>query len=134
MESQSAKRCPHFQIYSEPLAKEGPPSFLAIRHCILTERLIRIIRQTPEGNLLTQKLVVNDNFAFVGPDLEAVSHQACTVRRCEERCTPAYSQHLRHFGLEDPREPEVTCEDPEETADGQAIVAAEPDNAKAGTP
>ena len=62
-------------------------------------------------------------YAFVGPDLEAVTQQSCTVQRCESRCTPAYSRHLENFGLEDPGEEEVTCQEDEEESQRQDLRA-----------
>src|ERR1041385_4507958 len=115
MESHNNKGCPHYQIYSEALELEGPPAYLAIRRCLLTERMIRLLQQSPEGNRLAEKLVIHvtngKEFAFVGPDLDAVTQRSCTVKRCEERCTPAYLQHLNHFNITDPNEEEVTCRD-----------------------
>jgi len=114
-QNESAKRCPHYQIYSEPLALEGPPAYLAIRRCVLAERLIQFLRQSAEGNLLADKLVVHvaggNAYAFVGPDLEAVTQTACTVKRCAERCAPAYAEHLERFGLTDPQGESVTCDE-----------------------
>ncbi len=122
MHANDSKRCRHFQIYSEPLDLEGPPAYLAIRRCLLAERLIALLRQSPDGGKLAVKMMVNttngNSFAFVGPDLDAVTQHACTVRRCDERCTPAYKQHLDHFQIEDPHEDEVTCS--EEVADTSA--------------
>ena len=119
MDMQSSKRCPHYQMMSEPLDIEGPTSYLAVRRCTLTERLIVLLRQSEEGGQLADKLVINlmngRSFAFAGPDLEAVTQRSCTVKRCEERCTPAYAHLLDLFGLTDPREEEVTCADAEET-------------------
>ena len=113
MDVPNAKRCPHYQLSSEPLEMEGPASYLAVRRCLLTERMIGLLRQSPEGAALADRLVVNvalnRSFAFVGPDLEAVTQQSCAVRRCEERCTPAYLQHLQLFQITDPNEQEVTC-------------------------
>jgi hypothetical protein len=113
------KRCPHYQIYSEQLKMDGPPAFLAIRRCMLTERLLHFLDQSEEGRQLGEKMVIHTRdgkrYAFVGPDLEAVTQQACNSRRCEERCTPAYLQTLQQFGLADPQEEEVTCNEPDET-------------------
>ncbi|HZO91888.1 MAG TPA: hypothetical protein VFB38_26455 [Chthonomonadaceae bacterium] len=121
MDEEHTKRCPHYQLYSEPLGLEGPPAYLAIRRCLLTERLIRLLRHSNDGALLAEKLVIHatngKEFAFVGPDLEAVTQRSCLVGRCEKRCTPAYHQHLERFGLSDSGETEITCEDPEEEKD-----------------
>ena len=118
MDSHNNKRCPHYQIYSEALKLDGPPAYLAIRRCLLTERMIRLLRQSEEGKELSEKLVIHvangNNYAFVGPDLDAVTQRSCSVKRCEERCTPAYLQHLSHFSIEDPRQEDVTCNDEEE--------------------
>ena len=123
----NAKRCPHYQLSSEPLEMEGPASYLAVRRCLLTERMIGLLRQAPEGAALADKLVVNDtsnrSFAFVGPDLEAVTQQSCLVERCEERCTPAYLHHLALFQITDPNEREVTCSDEEEKETQSETVA-----------
>ena len=101
---------------------EGPPAYLAIRRCLLTERMIRLLSQSPEGNRLAEKLVIHvtngKDYAFVGPDLDAVTQRSCSIRRCEEKCTPAYLQHLSHFEMKDPYEEEVTCHDEEEEQDG----------------
>ncbi len=104
-------------MVSEPLEMEGPTSYLAMRRCLLTERMVGLLRQSPEGVKLADKLVVSalnkPSFAFVGPDLEAVTQQSCTVQRCEERCTPSYSQNLDLFQIVDPHKDDVTCEENE---------------------
>lgn len=127
MDVPNEKRCPHYQMVSEPLEMEGPTSYLAVRRCLLTERMIGLLRQAPEGAELADKLVVsatnNRSFAFVGPDLEAVTQQACLVKRCEERCTPSYMQHLDLFNIVDPNENEVTCADEEEKETQSETVA-----------
>lgn len=116
-DSGKEQRCPHYQLYSEPLEMEGPPSFLAIRRCLLTERQVRLLSDVPDGQALADKLVVHlsseKSYAFVGPDLEAVTQQTCTVQRCEERCTPAYVQRLKSFEVDDPGLGTVTCQDEE---------------------
>jgi len=123
MDQHTSKRCPHFQIYSEPLDLDGPPAYLAIRRCLLTERMIRLLDTSDQGRHLAQKLVIHATngrtFAFVGPDLEAVTQRACVFRRCDERCTPAYKHHLNHFGIVDPHEETVTCNDDEPEADNE---------------
>src|SRR5437763_274024 len=100
MDKQERNRCPHYQLYAEPLDIEHGPNVLAVRRCMLAERLIGLLLQTPNGAMLTQKLSVRissgKDFAVVGPDLEAVTQSACTVKRCEGRCTPAYISHLEH--------------------------------------
>jgi hypothetical protein len=115
MNPNNERRCPHYQFNSEPLEMEGASAYLAVRRCLLTERQVKLLRKTPEGHLLADKLVVHINpektYAFVGPDLEAVTQQTCTVKRCEERCTPAYVQGLEHFGIEDPNIESVTCQE-----------------------
>ena len=114
------KRCPHYQIYSEQLKMDGPPAYLAIRRCMLAERLINFLDTSEEGRQLGKKMVIHTRdgkrYAFVGTDLDPVTQQACTGRRCEESCTPAYLQTLTHFGMEDPEEEKVTCGEEDETA------------------
>lgn len=140
MNAGTSQRCPHYQIYSEPLGLEGSPSFLVIRRCLLTERLSDLLRNSVQGEHLAQKLTVRASngrvYGIVGPDLEAVSQQSCTFSRCETRCTPAYSLNLEHFGLTDPQEDTVSCEDEDEDDDKEAaragkIHASEPDNPSA---
>ncbi|MCW3099110.1 MAG: hypothetical protein JWL77_4728 [Chthonomonadaceae bacterium] len=118
MNADAMKRCPHYQIYSEQLKMEGPPAFLAIRRCMLTERLLQFLDQSEEGRQLGEKMVIHTRdgkrYAFVGTDLEPVTQQACHSRRCEERCTPAYLQTLQRFEMVDPQEEEVTCDDSDE--------------------
>ena len=120
MHKQESSRCPHYQLYAEPLGIEHGPNVLAVRRCLLTERLIGLLLQTPNGAMLTQRLTVRINsgreFAIIGPDLEAVTQSACTVNRCEERCTPAYGAHLEHFEGTDPHLEEVTCHENSEEA------------------
>ncbi len=128
MDKQKESRCPHFQLYAQPLDIEQTPNVLAIRRCMLAERLIGLLLQTPNGAMLTQKLTVRidsgKDFAIVGPDLESVTRSACTVERCEERCTPAYVAHLEYFGGTDPRLEEVTCsENSEETGESERSKA-----------
>ncbi len=113
MDEHNNARCPHYQLYVQPLDIETQPNVLAIRRCMLTERLIGLLRQTPDGGLLTQKLTVRIDsereFAIIGPDLEAVTQTGCTIKRCEDQCTPAYVSHLDHFNGSDPHLEEVTC-------------------------
>lgn len=118
MNIDAMKRCPHYQIYSEQLKLDGPPAYLAIRRCMLSERLLPFLDQFEEGRPLGEKLVIHTRdgkrYAFVGPDLEAVTQQACNVLRCEERCTPAYLRTLQQFGIVDPDVEEVTCTEEDE--------------------
>lgn len=113
MNIDAMKRCPHYQIYSEQLKMDGPPAYLAIRRCMLTERLLQFLDPSDEGRQLGEKMVIHTSdgkrYAFVGPDLEPVTQQACNIRRCEERCTPAYLRTLQQFGMVDPEEEKVTC-------------------------
>jgi hypothetical protein len=112
------KRCPHYQIYSEQLKMDGPPAYLAIRRCMLTERLLQFLNQSEDGRKLGDKMVIQTRdgktYAFVGPDLEAVTQQACNGQRCEDSCTHAYLRTLQHFGMTDPQEEEVTCTEEDE--------------------
>ena len=127
MDERGEKRCPHFQLYAEPLNINSGPNLLAVRRCMLTERLVGLLAKTSDGNRLTQKMVVrihiDKDVGIVGPDLEAVTQTACTVKRCEDRCTPSYVAHLEHFNGTDPHMDEVTClekqEDAEEVVSGQ---------------
>jgi hypothetical protein len=113
MDQNRSERCPHFQIYSEPLDLGGEHSHLAIYRCLLTERMISLVRSRSEGVQMATKLVVNvtngKEFAFAGPDLEAVTQLSCMVSRCDEHCTPAYVRHLDHFQIVDPHLDSVTC-------------------------
>src|ERR1051325_4957755 len=137
MKDPDSRRCPHFQILSEPLEMDGPGAFLAIRRCLMTERLIRLLDRSPEAKRLSDKIVIHGAnsrpYAFVGPDLEAVTQQTCYIKRCEECCTPAYEQHLAHFDIQDPYAEEVTCDDksdsnaePPEAAKALPVVSASP--------
>ncbi len=133
MNSDTRKRCPHYQIYSEPLQLEGPPAFLAIRRCMLAERLLHFLNQSEEGKHLGEKMVIHTTagkrYAFVGTDLEPVTPQTCNLGRCEERCTPAYVRTLQHFGKVDPQADDVTCtesDEDEETKPGARIPTALP--------
>lgn len=125
--SKNPKRCPHYQLYSEPLEMDGPPSYLAVRRCLLTERLIAHLRQTEEGSLLAPKLLVraavDKEFAIVGPDFESVTQRTCSQTRCEERYTPAYQEHLDQFGVVDHREDEVVCEEDETETSSKSTKA-----------
>jgi hypothetical protein len=109
------RRCPHYQLYAQPLNIENGPDLLAVRRCMLAERLIGLLEKTPNGRMLTQRLTVRIHtqmdVAIVGPDLEAVTQTACSVSRCEERCTPGYVAHLNHFNGVDPCLDEVTCQE-----------------------
>ena len=120
MNADNSQRCPHYQIYSEPLKMEGPPAYLAIRRCMLAERLIQFLDRTEDGKQLAEKIVIHTQsgkrYAFVGTDMEPVTQHTCHRQRCEERCTPAYLHTLEQFGLADPQEEEVTCTEPDEHA------------------
>lgn len=115
MESTRDTRCPHFQLFAEPLTGEGPTSYLAVRRCLLSERLVNLLRQRPDAAEFAARLIVqaepDRGYAFVGPDLEAVTQQTCLVARCEARCTSSYEQILAAFGVRDERLDEVTCEE-----------------------
>lgn len=97
---------------------DGPPAYLAIRRCLLTERLLGFLNQSEDGRQLGEKMVIHTQdgkaYAFVGPDLEAVTQQSCNGQRCEERCTHAYLRTLQHFGMVDPDEEEVNCTEEED--------------------
>ena len=117
MKSQPVQRCPHYQLHSEILAQEGPPSYLAIRHCLLTARMLQLMHSRPEAQPLAQRLTVHTSdrsFACVGPDLDAVTQHLCTLARCDRNCTPAYVELLQQFNIVDPQEEEVTCDENEE--------------------
>jgi hypothetical protein len=118
MEVEKSSRCPHYQLYSEPLGTGEPPAYLAVRRCLLAERMIRLLRRSSDGNALADRLVIEvrsgQKYAFAGPDLDAVTQRACVLERCEERCTPAYEAHLLQFGIVDPGEEDVACDEEEE--------------------
>ncbi len=128
MSSYPPKRCPHYQLHSEPLGADGPSAYLAVRRCLLTERLVRLLRQSEDGNQLAAKLTIHTadgrTYAFVGPDLEAVTQQMCRTERCEQQCTPAYTKHLDQFGVIDPGEEEATCNEEEETVGNGSSCAS----------
>lgn len=130
MNTENRRRCPHYQIYSEQLKMDGPPAYLAIRRCMLSERLLQFLDHSEQGKRLGEKMVIHARdgrrYAFVGADLEPVTQQACTGQRCEQRCTPAYLQTLQHFGMKDPQEEEVTCSDTEEGDDASEPAPAFP--------
>lgn len=127
MKSQPEQRCPHYQLHSELLAQEGPPAYLAIRHCLLAARMLHLMQPVPETEPLAQRLTVQTQqraFACVGPDLDAVTQHLCTLNRCDRQCTPAYRELLQQFNIVDPQEDEVTCDDTgnhEETRQRQAV-------------
>lgn len=98
---------------------DGPPAYLAIRHCLLSERLLLLLRPgNAESNRIADKMIIRatngKEYAFVGPDLDAVTQTICTLKRCDEHCTPAYKLQLLHFGVHDPQEETVTCNEEEE--------------------
>lgn len=131
MDENRSTSCPHFQLHSEPLDLDGPTAYLALRHCLLTERMIRLLQQSNDGTALVEKLVVHaahgKTFAFVGPDLEAVTQHSCSFQRCEERCTPAYEHNLKIYQIVDPRQNEVSCNDTENTdSDEEQPATKEP--------
>ena len=120
MKTQPDQRCPHYQLHSELLAQEGPPAYLAIRHCILSARMLQLMQSVPEAEPLAQRLTVqtrNRAFACVGPDLDAVTQHLCTLTRCDRQCAPAYRELLQQFNIVDPLEDEVTCDDTENHSD-----------------
>ena len=130
MKSQPVQRCPHYQLHSELLAQEGPPAYLAIRHCLLTARMLQLMQTVAEAEPLAQRLTVQTQqrtFACVGPDLDAVTQHLCTLTRCERQCTPAYLELLGQFNIIDPKEEEVTCEEQGEIAETRQIRAIQPE-------
>ena len=130
MESSSTPSCPHFQLHSELMAQEGPPAYLAIRHCLLTERMLKLLQPIPDAVPLGQRLVIQATkgalYAFVGPDLEAVTQQGCCISRCDSRCTPAYKDMLQQFDVIDPQEDTVTCREEDEA--NQKAANREPES------
>ncbi len=115
MPLQNTQRCPHFQLHVELLSTEGPPAYLAVRHCLLTARLLTLLQPFPDTQPLTQRLIIrterNETYAFVGPDLEAVTQVACTQERCSQSCTLAYKETLQQFDVIDTEEASVTCDE-----------------------
>lgn len=126
MDQASSRRCPHFQLVSDPIETDGPPVYLTVRRCLLTERMIGLLAAADAGEQLAHMLTLHSAsgglFAFVGPDLEAVTQRSCLAQRCENSCTPAYSQHLVEFGIEDPAAEDVNCHDGAD--DGKAAEPA----------
>lgn len=118
MNADVMKRCPHYQIYSEPLHREGQVSYLVVRRCMLTERMLPLLEPSPGGRQLGERTTIQvrtgRRYAFLGPDMEPVTQETCTKERCEAYCTPAYERTLKHFGRTDPEQAEVECENPEE--------------------
>lgn len=130
MKSQPVPRCPHYQLHSELLAQDGPPSYLAIRHCLLSARMLQLMQPVPEAEPLAQRLTVQTQaraFACVGPDLDAVTQHLCTLTRCDQTCTPAYSNLLDQFNIVDPQEEEVTCDEEEDAAGARQRHEAQPE-------
>lgn len=130
MKSELVQRCPHYQLHSELLAQEGPPAYLAIRHCLLSARMLRLMQPVPETEPLAQRLTIKTQqrtFACVGPDLDAVTQHLCTLTRCERLCTPAYLELLEQFHITDTKEEEVTCEEQGEMAETRQIRATQPE-------
>lgn len=115
MPLQNVQRCPHFQLHVELLSTEGPPAYLAVRHCLLTARLLTLLQPFPDTQPMTQRLIIrterSESYAFVGPDLEAVTQAACTQNRCNQSCTQAYKETLQQFDVVDPQEASVTCDE-----------------------
>jgi len=122
MDESFKTRCPHFQLYAAPLNIVNGPNLLTVRRCLLTERLAELLKKTGNSAMLTQRLMVRisseKDIAFVGPDLEAVTQNSCSMLRCEEQCTPSYTAHLEYFDCADPCLDEVTCR--KETEEGDA--------------
>ena len=58
MDKQERSRCPHYQLYAQHLGIKRGPNVLAVRRCLLAERLSGLLLQTPNGAMLTQKLNV----------------------------------------------------------------------------
>ena len=130
MKTQPVQRCPHYQLHSELLAQEGPPAYLAIRHCLLAARMLELMQPVPEAQPLAQRLTVqahNRAYACVGPDLDAVTQHLCTLTRCDQLCTPAYIELLLQFNIVDPKEEEVTCEDAEDHTEPRQRQAVQPE-------
>lgn len=130
MKSQPVQRCPHYQLHSELLAQEGPPAYLAIRHCLLAARMLELMQPVPEAQSLAQRLTVQTQhraFACVGPDMDAVTQHLCTLTRCDRLCTPAYIDLLQQFNIVDPKEKEVTCEETEDHAEPLQRQAVQPE-------
>ena len=87
--------------------------------------MLKVLQPVPEAAPLAQRLVIQSTkgstYAFVGPDLEAVTQQGCSVQRCDSRCTPAYKQMLQQFNVADPLEDTVTCQE-EDEPDSEEIL------------
>lgn len=106
MTAQNTKRCPHYQIYSEQLKMDGPPAYLAIRRCMLTERetgravAAKLTTASSRENTAEDAAESPESIRVAfGPDLEAIHAPECTVLRCQESCTPCYRLLLLEFGF-----------------------------------
>lgn len=126
MNPDAMQRCPHYQIYSGPLHRQGKASYLVIRRCTLMERMLSLLEDTEEGKQFGEHLTIQTRagrrYAFIGPDMDPVTQQTCAEGRCEACCTPAYERTLRQFGKVDPQEAEVGCEEESSSSPEQSTT------------
>jgi hypothetical protein len=110
----SPESCPHFQTRVEKLPLELTVAYLPIRRCLLSERLIRLIRNHPEAAGVVKAFAVDSeagvSCCICGPDLDSIDHSKCRRERCGSSCIPSYNEILAGVGIED-SEP-VDCDEP----------------------
>lgn len=106
--------CPHFQTRIEKLPLELTTALLPIRRCLLSERLIRLIRTKPEATAIVDAIIRDPDsevpYCICGPDFDMIEHGKCVKVRCGNSCVPAYRELLKDFGVEDTVE--IDCEEP----------------------
>lgn len=113
MAASGKRSCPHYESMAEPLEIGESPAYISVRRCMLTERMIVDLKSDPNGLAMAEKLTIlgtnGVEYAFIGPDLNAVTPDTCNVDRCLNRCSVGYRQTLTRFGLTEPDEDKVSC-------------------------
>lgn len=108
-------RCPHFQTRVEKLSLEMTTAYLPIRRCLLSERMLTLLRPIEEAREIVETIAMEPDtedayFCVCGPDLDTIEHRKCSAARCESSCTVAFEEILGAFNLKD--DPPVGCDSP----------------------
>ena len=100
--------CPQFQTHMERLNLKSDSAMLPVRRCLLSERMITLLRDTPEAEGVLKAIVLDAEaempYCLYGPDLDAIEHSKCTALRCGSSCSPSYRGILGRFEITDSQE------------------------------
>jgi len=103
--------CPQFQTHMERLNLKSDSAMLPVRRCLLSERMVTLLRGAPGAEEVIEAIVLDAEtetpYCLYGPDLDAIEHEKCTAGRCALSCSPTYHRILGRFDITDLEE--VDC-------------------------